>query len=75
MTDGTPNVEELPRPSLDINVVQFLGRNKRWKVEVAIQNLIGAYNQQIQQYKGQTYYHQLYQTGQEFYIGLSYLIQ
>ncbi len=72
---GTPNIFEQPRPSLDLNVVQRLGRDSRWSVRFQAQNLLNPEFRWIHTYEGREYTYQSYREGVRLSLSAIYQIK
>lgn len=72
-TNGTPNIYEQPRNSLDVTVTK--GIAKRFNVKLSMQNLLNAPFKYTQEFAGKEYIYQSYQLGSTYSMGLTFLIE
>ena len=72
-TNGTPNIYEQPRNSLDMTVTK--GIAKRLNVRMSMQNLLNAPFKYTQEFASKEYIYQSYQLGSTYSLGLTFLIE
>ncbi len=72
---GTPNVFEQPRPSLDFNYVQRLGRGSRFSARLQALNILNPEVALIHAYNGQEFAFSRYREGRRFNLSLIYQIK
>ncbi len=70
---GTPNIYELPRPSLNFNIRHEFENGLG--VKLSANNILNAKYQQAINFKNQDYYVQSNELGMDFSIGINYRIQ
>ncbi|TAE89635.1 MAG: TonB-dependent receptor [Runella slithyformis] len=70
--NGTPNVFEKPRPSLDLSVSQ---RRGRLKATLRARNLLDPEQKMTQELKGKEYIFNTYRLGRSFSFGVTYTIE
>lgn len=67
---GTPNVYEMPRPSMDCSISKDLG--KRWSLTLRGRNLFNPAYRRVHQFAGQEFVYSSYRIGRSVSLGLSY---
>lgn len=72
-TNGTPNIYEQPRNSLDMTVSK--GITNKLNVRLSMQNLLDAPFKYTQEFANKEYIYQSYQLGSTFSFGLTFLIE
>lgn len=70
--NGTPNVFEQPRPSLNFSYKQAIGDN--WRLNFSANNLLNPEYKMTQRFKGVDYVYESYTRGITFSIGATYSI-
>ncbi|MEO1655752.1 MAG: TonB-dependent receptor, partial [Bacteroidota bacterium] len=70
--EGTPDVFEQPRPTLDFTVAKDIG--EKWNIRFRARNLINPDYEQIYEYLGVEYIFNSYQIGRTFSLSVKYLI-
>ncbi len=70
---GTPNIYEMPRPSLNFNISQKLG--ERFMLKFGASNLLNSKNREVITFKDTEYPISTYNTGMNFSVGVGYSIK
>jgi TonB-dependent receptor len=71
-TNGTPNIYEQPRNSLDMTASK--GITNKLSARISMQNLLNAPFKYSQEFAGKEYIYQSYQLGSTFSFGITYLV-
>lgn len=71
--DGTPDIYELPKPNLDVNFTQKVGKYIR--LRFTARNLLGAQQQEAHLVGKTKYYYRRYDIGQSFLFGISFAVK
>ncbi len=72
-TNGTPNIYEQPRNSLDMTVSK--GITNKLNLRLSMQNLLDAPFKFTQEFASKEYIYQSYQLGSTFSLGLTFLVE
>jgi outer membrane receptor protein involved in Fe transport len=72
-TNGTPNIYEQPRNSLDMTISK--GITNRLNVRLSMQNLLDAPFKYTQEFASKEYIYQSYQLGSTFSFGITFLVE
>lgn len=67
---GTPNVYEMPRPSMDASISKDLGKN--WSITLRGRNLFNPAYRRVHQFAGKEFVYSSYRIGRTVTLGLSY---
>jgi hypothetical protein len=70
---GTPNVLEMPRPTLDASLTKTFA--KRWTLTLRARNLLDPEIRKVHPYKGQEFVFSSYRLGRSFSVGIGYSFQ
>lgn len=71
---GSPNYYEQPRPSLDLNLLQRFGSEKRLQARLGVQNILNPDVRWTADYRGQQYDYQRFKEGVRVVLGVNYIV-
>jgi len=72
---GTPDIYEVARPTLNLTLTKWLGKEDKFALKLMVQNLTNAKFRRVQTYKDQEFVVSDYQLGQTFSFSLTYQIK